>query len=158
MEKEIFRQKSLERVSSPEQLNDYIRVSRPSMWMVLAAIIALLVGVCVWGALGRLETTVSGAVWAQSSGTVCYVRQEEAAGIQPGMTVRVGDQTFTVAEVAAQPVSVTAEAFSDYFLYVGGFQSGEWAVAVTLDGTLPEGAYAAEIVTDSVSPLSFVFN
>lgn len=47
MEKQIFRKKSVERVSSPEQLSDYIRVSNPSVWMTLAAIIVLLAGVCV---------------------------------------------------------------------------------------------------------------
>ncbi len=29
MENQIFRKKSIERVSSPEQLNDYVRVSNP---------------------------------------------------------------------------------------------------------------------------------
>ena len=41
MNNSIFRKKSLDRISSPEQLNDYIRVSTPSVWMVLFAIIIL---------------------------------------------------------------------------------------------------------------------
>ncbi len=55
MSKPLFRQKSLDKITSPEQMGDYIRVSNPSVWMILAAIIALLVGVCVWGIFGRLE-------------------------------------------------------------------------------------------------------
>ncbi len=47
MDKQLFRKSSIERVSSPEQLNDYIKVSNPGVWMILAAIIALLIGVCV---------------------------------------------------------------------------------------------------------------
>lgn len=43
-EKQIFRKSSIDRVSSPEQLNDYIRVSNPSVWMILAAVIVLLAG------------------------------------------------------------------------------------------------------------------
>ena len=31
----LFRKKSLERISSPEQLNEYVRVSTPSVWLVL---------------------------------------------------------------------------------------------------------------------------
>ena len=53
---ELFRKKSIERVTSPEQLNDYIRVSNPGVWMVLAAVVILLAGVCVWGVFGRLDT------------------------------------------------------------------------------------------------------
>lgn len=50
--------KSMERITSPEQMNDYIRVSNPSVWMILAAVIVLLIGVCVWGAFGHLDTVV----------------------------------------------------------------------------------------------------
>lgn len=45
----IFRKKSLDRVSSPEQLNDYIKVATPGMWLILLAIVIFLVGMIVWG-------------------------------------------------------------------------------------------------------------
>ena len=38
----IFRKKSIARISSPEQLNDYICVSSPSVWLLLAAVAVLL--------------------------------------------------------------------------------------------------------------------
>ena len=57
MSQPIFRQKSMEKISSPEQMNDYIRVSNPSVWMILAAVIVLLAGVCVWGMFGCLDTS-----------------------------------------------------------------------------------------------------
>ena len=38
----IFRKKSLERVQSPEQLNDYIKVANPGVWLVLIAVIIFL--------------------------------------------------------------------------------------------------------------------
>ncbi len=43
----IFRKASLDRVLSPEQLNDYIKISRPSVWLILGTVIVLLIGVCV---------------------------------------------------------------------------------------------------------------
>ena len=55
MNNSIFREKSVTRVSSPEQLNDYIRVSTPAVWLVLSAMILLLIGVIAWGCFGRLE-------------------------------------------------------------------------------------------------------
>ena len=55
----IFRQKSIDRVSSPEQLNDYIRVTTPSVWLVLIAIILLLAGMLVWSVLGTVEATAA---------------------------------------------------------------------------------------------------
>ncbi len=50
----IFREKSMERVSSPEALNDYIRVTTPSVWVVLIALVVLLAGMLAWSILGRV--------------------------------------------------------------------------------------------------------
>ena len=51
----IFREKSMQRVSSPEQLNDYIRVTSPSVLLVLSAIILLLLGMLAWSVFGTVE-------------------------------------------------------------------------------------------------------
>ena len=42
MDQNIFRKASMEKISSPEQLNDYIRISRPGIWIALAAAFVLL--------------------------------------------------------------------------------------------------------------------
>ena len=51
----LFRQKNLDRISSPEQLRDYIHVTTPGVWIVLLAIIILLAGVLIWGAFGSIQ-------------------------------------------------------------------------------------------------------
>lgn len=51
----LFREKSLERVSSPEQLDDYIRVTTPSVWIVLAATVITLLGILAWSVFGTVE-------------------------------------------------------------------------------------------------------
>ena len=38
MAKGLFREKSLNYISSPEQLNDYLKVTKPAVWIVLIAI------------------------------------------------------------------------------------------------------------------------
>ena len=50
----VFREKSMQRVSSPEELNDYIRVTTPSVWIVLLALVLLLVGILAWCIFGRV--------------------------------------------------------------------------------------------------------
>ncbi len=52
---DLFREKSLDRVSSPEKLNDYIRVTKPAVWLVLLAIVVLLAGMLIWGIFGTVE-------------------------------------------------------------------------------------------------------
>ena len=51
---DIFRQKSIDKVSSPEKLDNYIKVTTPSVWITLAAILVLLIGAIVWGIFGEL--------------------------------------------------------------------------------------------------------
>ena len=54
MDSTIFRQKSIDKVSSPEKLDDYIKVTTPSVWITLAAVILLIVGALIWGIFGEL--------------------------------------------------------------------------------------------------------
>lgn len=49
MKDEIFREKSIEKVKSPEGLDDYIRVANPAIWVLLVAIIILVVGASIFG-------------------------------------------------------------------------------------------------------------
>lgn len=157
MEKQIFRKSSIDRVSSPEQLNDYIRVSNPGVWMILAAVIALLAGVCVWGIFGRLESKVFSAGMCKNGIFTCYVTEEDAAKIKTGMTVTVNENDFVVSEISEKPIAVNAD-MDSYLIYLGGFSEGQWLYEITADADIPDGAYKAEIVTESVSPMSFILN
>ena len=61
-ERSIFRKKSLERVTSPEQLNDYIKVTTPSVWIILAATLILIIGVLVWAAFGKIRVNTESGI------------------------------------------------------------------------------------------------
>ena len=153
----LFRKKSLERISSPEQLNAYIRVSTPSVWMLLAAIVILLVGVCVWGVFGHLDTTLSVAAIAQDGTVTAYVREGDIAKVKAEAVVTVNGDIVKIWAIDDQPVQVD-EGFSEYARHVGDLQQGAWVYAVKLDANYPDGVYTAQIVVASVSPMSFVLN
>lgn len=57
MNESIFRQKSLDRISSPEEIDNYIRVTRPSLWLALGVIILLLAALILWSVTARIEAT-----------------------------------------------------------------------------------------------------
>ena len=60
MNESIFRQKSLERISSPEEIDHYMKVTRPSLWLALGVIVLLLSALILWSATARIEAaTVS---------------------------------------------------------------------------------------------------
>lgn len=157
MSNSLFRTKSMDRISSPEQLNDYIHVSTPAVWMVLLAIVILLTGVCVWGVVGRMDTVLSAAAVARDGTVVTYVREADAASVEEGLRVSIGESEGTIASVGAHPVRVD-ESFGEYVRHLGGLQEGEWVYEAVLSITCPDGVYSAQIITQSVSPMSFVLN
>lgn len=159
MKNQLFREKSLERVSSPEQLNDYIRIANPSIWMALIAVVLLLMGICVWSVFGKLDTVLAVGAITDGDQTVCYVKETDIDSVSSGMKVRIGDETYAISEIALQPVQV-GETFPEYLAHLGGIAQGEWAYAVVLDGTAGTdgGIYEAQIVTESIAPISFVMN
>ena len=159
MNSKLFREKSLERVSSPEQLNDYIRVANPSVWIALIAVVILLVGICVWSVFGRLDTLLTVGAITHDNQTVCFVKESDVEPVSVGMTVRLEDQEFKIARIALRPIQIDGR-FPIYLNHVGGIHEGEWVYTVVLDGVIGEegGIYKAQIVLESIAPMTFVIN
>ena len=50
--KMIFREKSQDKVGSPEPLNEYVKVASPGFWLVVIAMLMLIIGILGWIILG----------------------------------------------------------------------------------------------------------
>ena len=133
--KSVFRAKSLDSISSPEQLTDYIHVTNPGIWVLFAVIILMLAGFIAWAYVGQLETVVD-AKAAVIDGTA-HITVYDRCDVTSGMTVRIGNEEFTVSSVEQDETGHTL-AYS----------------SVTLD----DGVYDAGIVTETVSPISFLLS
>lgn len=94
MKNNVFRKKSLDRISSPEQLNSYIKVSNPSIWLILSALIIIIVSLFIWSISGNITTKVpANAIIKSSADTpdtlICYVLPENAGNIKKNMDVNI---------------------------------------------------------------------
>lgn len=157
MNNRIFREKTIAKVSSAEELNDYIRVSNPGIWMILAAVIILLAGVCIWGIFGHMDTKVPAAAVVGNGEAVLLVREQDADGLAAGGTAVVQDREITISLVSDQLIPVTEE-MDERVLRAGQLQPGEWVCPVSASTDLPDGIYPGKIVIESVSPMSFILN
>ena len=55
MEDSLFREKAINKISSPEDLSNYLHVTRPSVWLMLVAVILMLGGMLVWSSIHDKE-------------------------------------------------------------------------------------------------------
>ncbi len=91
----VFRRKTLDRIASPEQLTDYLRVTNPGIWVILAAVILLLAGVLAWSMVGTLETKVE--VKVVVSDHTAQIISLESEPLAEGMPLRViGQESVSV--------------------------------------------------------------
>ena len=59
-ESKLFRQKSLERLASPEKLDQLMQVVNPKSWLPLLTLGSLVVAAGVWSVYGKIPVTVEG--------------------------------------------------------------------------------------------------
>ena len=152
MDHSVFRQKSMERITSPEQMNDYIRVSNPSVWMILAAVIVLLIGVCVWGAFGHLDTVVQTGGICEDGRLTVYLSESDFAR-------SVGEAEYAAASDAAGTPILLDESTDPYLLHLIGLSAGDWVHALSAEAPdLKDGVYTVSVIIERVRPLDFVLN
>ena len=130
----IFRSETLQRISSPEQLTDYLRVTNPGIWIILAAVLTLLVGFFVWMSVGTIETTVEVGVSTQNHVAEVAVKNGDAT-IEKDMTLRIGDMQTAILSTKTDGYGRT----------VG-----------MADVDLSDGMYDGTLVTESVHPIQFL--
>lgn len=154
----IFREKSLQHMASPDRLSDYIKVSNPSVWLALSAVLVLLASAIVWAAFGTLPTTLDVNAWVENGRATSYVDGDTAAKLKPGMAVQAGGAAGTLVSVAERPKSPAGlmENYQDDYL-VAMLKAGDWNFAVesALAGA-PDGLQKLSITLESVTPLSFL--
>jgi hypothetical protein len=129
----LFRKKTLDRISSPEQLTEYLRVTNPGIWVILVAVILLLAGLFVWAAVGTLETKADAAVVVRAH--TAQVVPTGAETLQEGMPLRVSGKE-----------SVIAAAKTDEY--------GRSIGMAELD--LPDGTYFGTVVVEQTHPIDFL--
>lgn len=87
----IFRKTALDKISSPDQLDQVIVITPPSFWMSVIGIGGILITVLIWSIFGRIPVNVSanGIYMTENGIQVIY---SEKAGIIERVSVKDGDR------------------------------------------------------------------
>lgn len=128
----------MDRISSPEQLTDYLKVTNPSIWLVLFIVLLILVGFIAWASVGKLTTTVDGsAIIAEGEASIVVTGDENKdSNIEAGTKVEIAGQEYVIS-------SVDTDAF------------GRTVAHARIP--LADGKYDASIVVEEIKPIQFLF-
>ncbi len=158
----LFRKKSEEYINSPEKLDHYLHVTSPGVWILLLAVIILLVGACIWGVLGRLETHVSLAVVSDQGKGAAYVPESAVNAVVKSQTARIEGQSITLEPNALEPMTVT-DSTNVYVRQAGGLKVGDIVYEIPIKENLESlgltnSVYSATVTTETISPISLLLN
>lgn len=90
---ELYRKASLERISSPDQLDTMLKISSPVSWLALIGATLIVVVTVIWAFIGRIPMTVTSAgIVAAPDGTNAVY--SNAAGNVTKVFVAPGDKIY----------------------------------------------------------------
>lgn len=112
MNKQLFRQRTLEQLESPEKLDELLKVTSLKSWIALIGTSVLIVAIIIWSILGTIEENVYGDGILISSGGVRNIHSHQSGqitdiGVSPGDEVEQGeviariDQPELLSEIVA---------------------------------------------------------
>ncbi len=126
------------RISSPEQLNDYLKVTSPKIWVLLTAVVLLIVGLLLWSSFTTIESYASGTARAVGGELiVTFDDPVKASKVQPGMDMSVGDVQTDV-------------------LTVGMNENGD--IVASARANIPDGSYDVRVGYKTTQVISMLLN
>ena len=134
----LFRKESVESIQSPERLNDYMRVTNPTVWIVLIAVILLLAGMLIWSCYATIDSVIRGtAIVDEGTMIVVFTDTQVASSVEEGMTVTAGDSSSVISSL-------------------GRLEDG--TIFALADTDLPNGSYEARVQFRRTQVIRLLFN
>jgi len=167
----LFRQKSLDKISSPDELDKYIKTTSPTVVILFASVVVLLVGLIVWAVVGKIEVKSSVGFYIDSQGiTTSYITEADYEShlknktdeyICSKMSCYVNNIKVDIKYVDHQPkVCDFATATQDQkilFNYSGITGNSNYYEIYAYAENLEEGPYKGKIVFSVESPIGYIF-
>ena len=104
MNTQLFRKQAMDKLQSPDRLNEMVKITKPHHWLSILAMGLIIIYFIVWSVTGRLPNSVSGKGILLQSGGVMEV-PALAAGQVDRVLVNPGDEVIAgqVVVKVAQP-------------------------------------------------------
>ena len=152
----IFRRSNVERINSPEALNDYMRIASPGIWLILATVAIFLAGIIIWGIYGHLDTTVSVPLVVDNGTSTLYIEEYLLDSVKEGRSLTVGEAKGTVGDIDTNPIQASS-VFGTYRQHQFDLWEESWLFPAKVNISLEDGVYTASVLVESASPFTIIF-
>lgn len=153
----IFRKVAMERLSSPENLDQVMRVVPAKNWIALVCLILFVAALGCWACFARIARQAEGrGVLAQDSAAEVIARFSagDAGKIQPGMKATI---TLDSGTVRAGMVESVLRANENGSIVRIRLNNGE-AEAVPRTGDATEESGTVRVTIESIAPIRLMFS
>ena len=135
---QLFRKSVMDRLSSPEELNDYLHITRPSVWIALTAVILVLVGMFVWFGVTYVDSYVSATAEVEGGRMTVQMDRDTpfAERVEIGQEIIAGSSSFTITDMGYREEKIIALAACD----------------------LPDGVYPVKVRFNRTQILEMIIN
>ena len=127
---------SRDRITSPEKLDTYLQVTKPSMWIVLGAVLIIVIVFFIWSSITQLQTKVQGFGTVANGRMICEIDKASSKMLEKGQPIWI--------EGEKSKVDTISQVGEEYY--------------VEADSKKKNGIYEVTIVVENISPLRFLFN
>ena len=159
----IFNKKATEKLRSPDDLEEYVRITNPSVWLVLGAITVLLLGLLSWGVFGAVTSSIKVMGTVVDRTPLCMLSADEIAEVSVGDDASVGPAKLQVKYISKVPVSRDeAKKILENDYLVSALMKDDWCYLVYLQSedkldVTPGTPMTVNITTERVAPITLIF-
>jgi len=149
--KEVFRRSTMNRITSAEELDHYIKVTNPSAWVVIIAALLLVGGIIVWAIIAIVPITVNTTGVAlegpnnDETAVICWVDKVTADRIGDSGVKAIVDgveaKNAVLDKVPMSASEVMEILGSDFYAESIDLQDWNYPVTIIPSGPLPQSDF-----------------
>lgn len=135
MNKKIFREKSIMKISTPDNLNSYIKIASSATFAVVLAVLIIAVGALVFFTFGKLKGSIDFRIFCIDNEVTAV---SDDVSFEEGMKIEIDGTEYTIETIEYD-------------------KSNAGEVVLVLDKKLSDGKYEAKIYTTDRDAFSVLF-
>lgn len=143
----------LKKLKGPEDLDEYIKVTSPSVWFFVCAIVALLIGLLIWSITFTLFTKVEVPVVVDGDNSFAIVSFDTSSDLTGEISIEIEGVEYYIQSISSEYVDYDSLPLEDK----DGLSDTIY-VYMYFNSNLPIGEYVGDIITEEINPISFLFN